>query len=314
MIVPNCGRPAPWGRETDARATARIVRRHARTFSLASRLLPAPKRRAVFALYAFCRVADDLVDLGLDRPGGATARQALDDLGRALVAACGGATASDPVLRELQWAVREYGVPLRVLQDLLAGVARDLEPQRYASWGDLERYCEGVASTVGVMCTHVFGVTGEGPVRAEALRCAHTLGIAMQLTNILRDVGEDAARGRCYLPDDDLARFGLAAGELRGGTLAARDPRWVGFMGFEVGRARALYAKARPGIALLHPDSQRCATACADGYAGILSAIEANRYDSFGSRARLNAAQRLRVLWSAWRNAPAVAGARLPGR
>ena len=306
-------RPASPPFVSDAQVTERLVRHHARTFSLASRFLPAAKRRAVLALYAFCCVADDLVDAGLTPRDAAQVRQRLAEYGRQLVWAGEGGRLPDPVWRELQWAMQAYHVPLAVLAELLAGVERDLAPVRYATWGALARYCEGVASTVGEMCTWVFGVVGGAAERERALGYARTLGVAMQLTNILRDVGEDAARGRCYLPEQDLERFGLTSGEVLGARLPARDERWSRFMAFQVGRARALYAEARPGIALLHPDSQRCAIACAEGYEGILGAIEANGYDSFSVRAHLNTAQRLRVLWMAWRSAPVVPDVRAIG-
>jgi phytoene synthase len=128
----------------------------------------------------------------------------------------------------------------------------------------------------------------------------------MQLTNILRDVGEDARLGRCYLPEEDLAAFGLTAdlvlaGAAGSGASLARDERWRPFMAFAVGRARSLYEAAAPGIALLAPDAQRCATACASGYAGILGAIERVGYDTISQRARLGTAARGAVLWRAWR-------------
>jgi phytoene synthase len=199
-----------------------------------------------------------------------------------------------------------YAVPPDVLRELLAGVARDLQPVRYESWRELVTYCEGVASTVGEMCTYVFGVSGGVAARERALRYARTLGVAMQLTNILRDVGEDARRGRCYLPAEDLAAFGLTPDEVLAGAAAgtptlARDERWRPFMAFAVGRARSLYEAAAPGIALLSPDAQRCATACAAGYAGILGAIERVGYDTITQRARLGTTARGAVLWRAWR-------------
>jgi phytoene synthase len=124
----------------------------------------------------------------------------------------------------------------------------------------------------------------------------------MQLTNILRDVGEDAGRGRCYIPEEDLATFGLARDEvLEGRSGLARDARWHALMRFEIKRARALYDAAIPGIALLAPDAQRCATACARGYAGILGAIEANGFDTVSERARLGHWARVGVLWDVWR-------------
>ena len=186
------------------------------------------------------------------------------------------------------------------MHELLDGVARDCTPSSYATWPELARYCVGVASSVGEMCTYVFGVVGDDAVRTRALRYARTLGVAMQLTNILRDVGEDARSGRCYLPDADLAQFDLARADvLRGGL--ATDERWRAMMAYEIGRARSLYETAMPGIALLAPDARQCATACAVGYAGILGAIEAIGYDTFTVRARLGTAARASVLWSAWR-------------
>ena len=276
-----------------------IVRRHARTFWVASHFLTPEKRRSAFALYAFCRVADDLVDLAGPLPPDEIARR-LELYRRRLDDALAGRT-DDPLFRELQRAVHLHGVPPAVLHALLDGVARDGAPTSYESWPELERYCAGVASTVGEMCTHVFGVAStDAATRERALHHARTLGVAMQLTNILRDVGEDARRGRCYLPERELERFGIRRDEVLHG-IPADDPRWQPFMRFQIARARALYAEASPGIALLAPDARRCAAACAKGYAGILDAIEAIGYDTFVARARLGSRARARVLWNAWR-------------
>jgi phytoene synthase len=327
----------------DARSCAAVVREHARTFYFASWLLTPAKRRAAYALYAFCRVADDLVDRAQGRYGRApspadVARQ-LGEYERALdltvAAGPGGAgaltgsrlpRAAAPhaaVFRELRHVLDHYGVPEPVLRELLAGVARDLAPTRYATWPELVRYCEGVASSVGEMCTYVFGVT-DAPAaapgvsaaagaaaltpearareaRSRALRYARTLGVAMQLTNILRDVGEDARRGRCYLPDDALAGFGLSTDDVLTNQALGADERWRPFMAYMVGRARALYEAAAPGIPLLAPDARRCAAACATGYAGILGAIERAGYDTVTRRAHLGPARRAAVLWQAWR-------------
>ena len=295
--------------DRDTQACHRIVREHARTFHLASVFLPPQKRRAAFALYAFCRLADDIVDQA-DRArsdGGATASPdvaaALASHHRKLQDALAG-TPSDPVFRELDRVMREFGVPVSVLRELLDGVAMDLRPVHYETWADLAQYCEGVASSVGEMCTYVFGVQGDSDVRTVALRYARTLGLAMQLTNILRDVGEDARRGRCYLPVRDLAAFGLTPDDVLRGELRDSDPRWQRFMRQQMARARALYAAAMPGIALLSPDAQRCAWACAIGYSRILGAIEAIGCDSLTQRARLGNASRLKVLWQAWRQRP----------
>lgn len=285
----------------DAAHCRQIVRSHARTFWLASHFLPPDKRRAVFSLYAFCRVADDMVDLA-PAGGAAEPEVMLARYRRRLDAALEG-RAEDPVFREVALATRQYGVPAEVMHELLDGVARDCAPARYATWDELIRYCEGVASSVGEMCTYVFGVAGDEALRKRALRYARTLGVAMQLTNVLRDVGEDARNGRCYLPDEDLAHFALTRADVLRGDLSD-DERWRALMAYQIGRARSLYEAAMPGIALLAPDSRRCATACAIGYAEILGAIEGIDYDTFNVRARLGTMARARVLWCAWRATP----------
>jgi len=282
----------------DERTCAAVVRLHARTFHAASRLLPAPKRRGAYALYAFCRLADDIVDHAGDAPADEVARR-LGAYGRALDAALAGRP-EGPVFRELRATIRAFDVPEAALRELLAGVARDLTPTTYARWSDLAAYCASVASSVGEMCTCVFGVRGDDAVRARAVRYARTLGLAMQLTNILRDVGEDARRGRCYLPVEDLAAFGLSTHDVLTRPDLARDERWRPFMAFQIGRARSLYETARPGLGLLAADAARCATAAATGYAAILDAIEANDYDSIGARARIGRGARVALLWRAW--------------
>ncbi len=289
----------------DAQACERIVRDHARTFHLASVFLPPHKRRAAYALYAFCRVADDIVDRA-DRAQETgndcdpRVQAALEAHDRKLQEALLG-TPSDPVFRELDNVMRTFGVPEAVLRELLDGVRMDLRPVHYETWAELSMYCEGVASSVGEMCTYVFGVQGGDDVRTTALRYARTLGLAMQLTNILRDVGEDARRGRCYLPVQDLAAAGLTPADVLGQALRAEDPRWQRFMTGQIVRARALYDAAAPGISLLSLDAQRCAWACAIGYSGILGAIERIGMDSLSQRARLNHRARAGVLWRVWR-------------
>lgn len=288
---------APGG---DAEVCAEITTAHARTFALASKLLPAVKRRAAYALYAFCRVADDLVDRADPEHLDSVRTQLLEY--RAQLEAALEGRPSGPIFREMAWVSRMYEVSPAPLFELLDGVARDLEGHRYESWSALEQYCEGVASSVGEMCTYVFGVPAGPTMLPQAIRYARTLGTAMQLTNILRDVGEDASHGRCYLPAEDLAMFDLSPHDvLTRGAELVQEPAWAHLMAFEVSRARALYAAALPGIALLSPDAQRCAAACANGYAGILTAIEAQGYDTISSRARLGRVARLGILWNAWR-------------
>ena len=285
----------------DAQHCERVTRRHARTFTLASRFLPPEKRRAAFAVYAFCRTIDDIVDNASPTD---PAPIAAIDAYRALLDRTLDGAPRGPVFRELAWAVARFAIPARVLHDLIDGGARDVHGAARPATGDeLAQYCEGVASTVGEMCAYVFGVPGDSGATSRAVRYARTLGMAMQVTNILRDVGEDAERGRCYLPADELAAFGLTREDvLRGGAALARDERWRPLMAYQIGRARALYEAAAPGLTMLASDARRCAVACARGYAAILDAIEQQRYDTLTRRARVTTARRAVLLFEVWRD------------
>lgn len=291
----------------DARFCAELTRQHARTFAFASTFLPAHKQRGVFALYTFCRRADDIVDrIDADR----TPQLAQAELSRyreRLVAALEGA-GDDAAFRELTWTVTEFGVPRGVLSELLDGIARDLTPTTYTSWDEVREYSEGVASSVGEMLVHVFGVA-QAKHASGAIRFARTLGLAMQLTNILRDVGEDARRGRCYLPSEDLQRFGLSRDEVLGATVDPGSTRWQRFVRFEIARARELYREGARGIALLAPDARRCTWICAVGYGAILEAIERNNFDTFSVRARVSRWEQARIVLGTWASPDAVVSA-----
>lgn len=291
----------------DAQYCEKVLRTHSRTFYLASLFLPHEKRRGALGLYAFCRLADDFVDDATMRGTSATqVRERLAAHRRGLDAAYNGRPDS-PVFREVAWVARRFGVPRAPLDELLDGVARDLDACRYPAWSDLERYCEGVASSVGEMCTYVWGVRGDTSL-ASAIAYARTLGTAMQLTNILRDVGEDARRHRCYLPEDELSAYGFTPADVLSGRVLQRRERWNAFTRAQIDRARALYDAASPGIALLSPDAQRCANACAAGYASILDAIARHDYDNVTRRASVGWMGRAGVLARAWLGplAPAV--------
>lgn len=276
-----------------------IVRRHARTFALASAFLPLGKRRGTYALYAFCRLADDAVDRA--GPVGRDAvRDSLRALRRQLDDALNGGFAG-PVMHETAWAIHRFGIPLAPVDELVNGVARDLDPTDYRDWPSLQRYCEGVASSVGELCTHVFGVVDGDGNRTQAIGYARTLGVAMQLTNILRDIGEDATNGRCYLPDDALRAARLTREQVMAHDVDIRSPAWRAMMREFVAMARALYRDALPGIAMLSPDSRRCAQACAVGYAAILEAIEEAEFDTISMRAHIGFRRKTRLMLSLYR-------------
>lgn len=289
----------------DARVCRRLVTQHARTFSMASRLLPAEKRRGVFAIYAVCRTADDLVDVAAVGARADALHRFREQTFRAL-----SAHSENPILRELSRAWHRFDVADETLHELFAGLELDLEDRSYERWSDLESYCQGVAGSVGAMCCAVFGVAADiGQRKSTAVTCARTLGVAMQLTNILRDVGEDARRGRCYLPDEELRRVGIRRDAVLSGTVRGSSG-WRDVMRAQVARARDLYAQAMPGIALLEHDARRCAVACATGYARILDAIERADYDTFSRRVSASRLTLFGVAWRSWSGALLGTGSR----
>jgi len=185
-----------------------------------------------------------------------------------------------------------YGIPLGYAEQLIKGVARDLTTTRYATFDDVTEYCYGVAATVGLMVMYIIGFSGP-----EAIPYAVKLGVALQLTNILRDVGEDWGVGRLYLPQDELSAFNLTEEDINAGHV---DHRWTDFMRFQIERNRRLYSEALPGIALLDPDGRFAISAAAELYRAILEDIEAHDADVFGRRAYVSKWGKLRRLPGIW--------------
>ena len=273
---------------------AQLTRASSRTFYLASRLLPGRKRRAARALYAFCRATDDMID----QAGGLEdARRLLDDWQERVSRS---PNAYDPI--PLAWADTKarYRIPHGYEAQLIEGIARDLSQRRYATFADLAEYCYGVASTVGLMVMHIVDFRSE-----DALPYAVKLGIALQLTNILRDVVVDWRVGRLYLPLDELAAFGLGEGDVARGVV---DGRWRAFMRYQIERTRALYAEAVPGIALLDAEGRFAIGAAAGLYQAILGDIEAHDYDVFHRRAHVGAWGKLRRIPGVWWATRGIAG------
>lgn len=269
---------------------AALTAKHSHSFYLATRLLPVQKRPAMHALYAFCRVSDDMVDRAC---GNASEELALWRA-KTLQDACPGDAAldGDPVALAWQHARLRYGIPLRYARQLLDGVARDLHQNRYQTFEELATYAYGVASTVGLMSMTITGYSG-----TQAIPYAVKLGVALQMTNILRDVGEDWRAGRVYLPQREMAHFGLCEDDLAEGRV---DERWRTFMRFQIRRNRRLYAEALPGVALLKADGRLAITAAAHLYRAILDDIEAHNYDVFNRRAHTGRARKLLELARAW--------------
>lgn len=272
---------------------AEITREHSKTFFLATALLPHDKRRAMRALYAFCRVTDNIID----DPDGTNSEAALHNWRDQVLS--GHPSASDPVA--LAWAdtSARYRIPHGYARQLIDGVACDLHTTRYDTFDDLADYAYAVASTVGLMAMHIIGFDGQ-----QALADAVKLGVALQATNILRDVAEDWARGRIYLPQSELAAFGLSDVDVAAGR---NSDKWRAFMRYQIGRVRALYAESRPGIARLDRSGRFAVAAAARLYEGILDDIEAHDYDVFSRRAHLSAwakLVRLPGIWWLARRAP----------
>jgi phytoene synthase len=266
------------------RACADITSQHSRTFYLASGLLPPAKRMAVRALYAFCRISDEIVDRA---EGDQRAR--LDDWRRRVLSP---APSPDPVVRAWADTRARYNIPQLYVEQLLDGVAYDLVRTRYNTFSELADYCYGVACTVGLMAMHIVGFSG-----MAAMPYAIKLGVALQLTNILRDVGEDWRSGRVYLPREDLDAFAVSEDDIAAGRLTER---WRALIHFQVTRARQFYAQSWPGVALLHKDGRFAIAAASSLYEAILDDILAHGCDVFRRRARVSAlgkAWRLPLIW-----------------
>jgi 15-cis-phytoene synthase len=264
-----------------------LTRAHARSFHAASIWLDATRRRSAMALYAFCRRLDDLVD----EPDAGDASRIARRLGEARFVLRALGAGRTPLLARAPWhphelaalgdTIARHRIPIEPLLALVDGVEMDVVKTRYATFAELELYCHRVAGTVGLTLAPVLGY--DDPV---ALSHAADLGRAMQLTNILRDIGEDLARGRLYLPLDELRAAGIEESDLEAGRV---DDRFRAFMCGQIARARACYARAVPGIRHLTGYRARLAVALmATLYQDILRVIERQGYDVFGRRASVS--------------------------
>lgn len=250
------------------RVCREVTRHHARSFYFASHYLPRAQRHAAYAIYAFCRHIDDLIDEAATLGETPTAEQ-LEDQTRALF--------EQPALLPFGSAfvevVQVYRIPEVLWRDLITGCCLDRQPVRLQNFSELAGYCYLVASVVGLMMCPIFGLR-----TASALPRAVEMGIAMQLTNIIRDVREDWERGRIYLPADELAAAGVTVDEAL--FAAPPDAAWQSFLQGQVARARAFYQSGSRGLpALANDGSRRTATTMARVYAGILGQVEKHRFD-----------------------------------
>ncbi|MGL4880818.1 MAG: 15-cis-phytoene synthase CrtB [Waterburya sp.] len=263
-----------------------ITAEYAKTFYLGTLLMPTEKSKAIWAIYAWCRLTDELVDGTKARY---TTKETLAEWEQQLESVFAG-YALDETDVALVDTIQHYPMGIQPFRDMIAGQRMDLERNRYQTFEELQLYCYRVAGTVGLMSNAVLGISMDSngvpwqrdqPIYVPTEE-AIALGIAMQLTNILRDVGEDMQRDRIYLPLDDLHAFNYTEADLLAGVI---DERWKALMKFQIKRAREYYKKAEKGIRYLIRDSRLPVWASLMHYQGILKEIEANDYDVFNKRA-----------------------------
>jgi 15-cis-phytoene synthase len=263
-----------------------VTAEYAKTFYLGTRLMSEEKRRAIWAIYVWCRRTDELVD-GAQAEN--TTDATLDQWERNLESIFAGHPVDNADVALVD-TLKRYPIDIQPFRDMIAGQRMDLYRSRYETFEELELYCYRVAGTVGLMSTAVMGIDtslGAAPwsrsqPRPNPVPEAIALGIANQLTNILRDVGEDARRGRIYLPMEDLERFNYTEKDLFKGVV---DDRWRSLMRFQIQRARQFYVEAEKGISQLSPDARFPVWSALLLYSQILDVIERNQYDVFRKRA-----------------------------
>ncbi|MCG5466981.1 phytoene/squalene synthase family protein [Micromonospora sp. NPDC053740] len=268
-----------------------LHKRHGRTYYLATRLLPAWKRRHVHALYGFTRYADEIVDRTEDLPPAERAAL-LDRWASQFVAGLHGAPVDDPLLPAVLHTIAVFDLDRDDFASFLKSMAMDLTVTAYPTYDHLLDYMEGSAAVIGTMMLPILG--SSDPVAAR--EPARQLGFAFQLTNFIRDVAEDLDRGRTYLPDEDMAKFGVTREELAEARARGRvTPRIRELIEYEVTRAQAHYAAAAPGITMLAPASQACMRTAYALYGGILDEVAAQDYDVFVRRALVPQRRRMAV-------------------
>lgn len=271
------------------RRCAQLTRQYGTTYYWGALLLPEKQRRDVYAVYALCRLADDIVDepdkVDLSVPKDGSAEQRLAAFREQFFAALAAGSADEPVMAAVVDSLRRRGTDPACFNRFFDAMALDLTQTSWPSWQELrDGYMEGSAAVIGEMMLPVLE-----PLTPEAKEPARALGLAFQLTNFLRDVGEDLDRGRIYLPADELARHGADP------TARRVTPQWRSFMAEQIDRNRQLYAAALPGLAMLPPASRRCVSTAFVLYSRILDRIEDADYDVFSGRIRVPNHEKLLV-------------------
>ena len=258
------------------------------SFYYAFLFLPAPRRRAITALYAFCREVDDVVDEIADAQlAGAKLAWWRHEIGQLFAG-----NPQHPVMRALQPALAPYGITAQRLNEIVDGMQMDLRQTRYLDFAGLERYCYHVAGVVGLLAAGIFGHTD-----ARTLDYARKLGTAFQLTNVIRDVGEDARKNRIYLPVEDLQKFGVSAADLLN---ARHSEAFAALMKFQAGRARACYDQAMAALPAADRRAQRPGLIMAAIYRNLLDEIERDGFNVLTQRTSLTPMRKLWIAWKTW--------------
>jgi 15-cis-phytoene synthase len=275
------------GLKADFARCASITRQSSSNFYYAFKLLPAPRRRALYATYAFCRFIDDIADDERVRDPAALLARWREELSRVY-----GGEPTRAISRALADSVRRFAIPRRYFEEIIDGVEMDLSRKRYRTFEELRLYCYRVASAVGLICIEIFGYRNP-----QARKYAEHLGLAFQLTNIIRDVREDAERGRIYLPLEDLERFAVKEDEVLSGQQSERLER---LLEFEARRAREFYLEAERAL----PPEDRASLLTAEAmrliYSSLLHRIEKSRYRVMDGKLRLSAPLKLLLVGRAW--------------
>jgi phytoene synthase len=273
--------------DADYEHCAQVTRRSRSSFYYAFILLPPQRRRALHAVYAFCRFIDDIADDEAIREPAMLLKRWREELDRVYAG-----VPTRALSRALADSARRFRIPRELFEEIINGVEMDLSRKRYQSWAELRPYCYRVASALGLICIEIFGYRNP-----SAKEYAENLGLALQLTNILRDVREDAERGRIYLPLEDLARFNVREDEILGGVYS---PNFVRLMDFEAKRTRELYATAQSALAPEDRATLLTAEAMRLIYAAILERIIKSNYRVLDRRHGLSAPHKLYLVGRAW--------------
>ena len=280
----------------DFEIARQLHRKHGTSYYFASQMFPRETRLATYALYAFFRVPDEIVDSAAPQcvEDALRVQKQLGEWEKSWRAAYESGTSDDAILRVTTWVFHRYEIPFHYSEAFLKAMRSDLEKTRYADYGELENYMYGSAAVVGLMMTHVIGFSDE-----KALQYAAQLGYAMQLTNFLRDIDEDyIERGRVYMPQDELTQFGVHDEDI-----ATRNfsPHFKEFMQFQAARARELYEQADKGIPMLSTHGRLSVRVAGALYSAILGKLEEQNCNPFAGRARTNFPEKMALLLGAWK-------------